>query len=126
MEIAGIEPIDLNPWLYNACMTFREYLIRRNRKVLIPAAVIMLTVMALAEVAPNGSIWKSRTFYAFPLLIALIAVFANRARCPRCNARLGYIDLGGGRSGRAPRVGLDRCLSCGLHPKEEISAPPQR
>src|SRR5258708_4522807 len=94
-------------------MTLRRYLKPRNRKVLIPGAVVTLTVVAFAAYVPKESAWKSAAAYVVLLFVVVIAIFSDRARCPKCNARLGYMDFGGGRRWGAPRAGFDRCLNCG-------------
>jgi len=106
---------------YNAqIMTLRDYLNRRNRRVLIPGAVITFIVFAFGVSESKGSTAQVIAGIAVPVFFVLIALFWSRSRCPKWGARLDYIGFGSRRRGRAPRIGLDRCKSCGLHLNEEI------
>jgi hypothetical protein len=101
-------------------MTLRDYLIRRNRIVVIPGALLTLTAVIFAVYASKES---AREFAVFCMLlsIAVAGIFSNRARCPKCDARLGHIEYEKrSRRGGPTPVGFDRCLSCGLHVSEEI------
>jgi hypothetical protein len=101
-------------------MTLRDYLLRRQRRVLIPGALVMLAVLAFAAGLPRENPWKSRAFLVVPLFVVAFAVFVNRTRCPKCGARLVFMDYGSRRRGGTPRAGLERCKGCGLFLSEEI------
>ncbi|MBS0416300.1 MAG: hypothetical protein JSR66_01215 [Proteobacteria bacterium] len=101
-------------------MTLHQYILRRSRIVWITGGSGVLTVWIVAARAPKDSLWALAASVAPPLFFLVVANFSGGLRCPRCHARLGYLDVGSRRFGRAPRPGLDRCLNCGLHPREEI------
>jgi len=101
-------------------VTLRDYLIRRNRKVVIPGALITLAALIFAIYASKESAWE---FAVFCMLLSFViaGVFSSRARCPKCDARLGHIEYEKrSRRGGPTPVGFDRCLRCGLHVSEEI------
>jgi hypothetical protein len=101
-------------------MTLSEYLVRRVRWILIPGGAIVLVTVAFAANATKGSVWHLLEAAAFPLFIAVYALYSLNIRCPRCHVRLGYIDLGGGKRQRVPLPGMDCCSNCGLHRNENI------
>jgi hypothetical protein len=103
-------------------MTLREYLDRRSRVLGMVTLGVFLTVWVLAVMAPKSP-WAPGAFLLLQLSLGTFIIHRDRARCPRCNVRLGYIDFGSRRFGRAPTPGLDRCLSCGLHLNEEVARP---
>jgi hypothetical protein len=109
---------------YDPRMTLSEYLVRRDRKVLIPGGVIVFGTWAFAASAPKGGRWGFLEPGVFALFIAVYALYSHSARCPRCQVRLGYIDLGGGKQRRVPLPGMDGCSTCGLHRNEDIPATP--
>jgi hypothetical protein len=102
---------------YDRRMTLSEYLVRRDRKVLIPGGVIVLGTWAFASGAPKGGLWGFLEPGALALFIAVYALFSHS---PRCQVRLGYIDFGGGKQRRVPLPGMDCCSNCGLHRNENI------
>jgi hypothetical protein len=109
---------------YDGHMTLGEYLIRRDRKVLIPGGLLVLGTGIVGSGAPKGSLWAILEPAVFPLFVAVHALFSHRARCPRCQVRLGYIDLSGGKGRRVPLPGMDGCSNCGLHRHEVIPTAP--
>lgn len=102
-------------------VTLRDYLARRGLGVLIPAIVITVTAWVLVEHVPSLTRWKSAVHTVSPPFVILTVLLAQVfARCPRCGARLNYIDFGSRKWGTEPRIGLDRCTQCGLHLREEL------
>ncbi len=101
-------------------MTLRDYLIRRNRILVIPGALITLAAVIFAIYVSKESAWEFAVFCML-LSIVIAGIYSDRARCPKCDARLGYIEYGKrSRRGGPTPVGFDRCLSCGLHVSEGI------
>ena len=67
---------------YDGHMTLGEYLIRRDRKVLIPGGLLVLGTGIVGSGAPKGSLWAILEPAVFPLFVAVHALFSHRARCP--------------------------------------------
>jgi hypothetical protein len=103
-------------------MTLREYLNRRELRVNIVAAFGVAAVWAITIRACKGSLENILVGWAFVAGIACSLLFSRRARCPRCGAAIGYIDLGEGRRSTKWRqdAGLNWCGNCGLHLDEQI------
>ena len=102
-------------------MTLQEYLNRRARRILVMAGILAINFWVIAATVPVLAQFRFDGFYILPLLILAVAIVTNRARCPRCSARLSYLDYGSRRRRVAPRVGLDRCADCGLHLNEQLN-----
>ena len=118
--LVGETPCRSNLSLDDFAVTLREYLNRRTRRILVLVGVLAVTIWVSTATVPVLAQFRFDGFYIPLLLVLGAAIVANRARCPRCSARLSYLDYGSRRRRVAPRVGLDRCSGCGLHLNEQL------
>jgi hypothetical protein len=98
-------------------MTLREYLRRRTNRL----ALLCVALIGAGWIfAPEGSSWNSVVGATGVAVMVVFAVVVSLTRCPKCKARIGYVEHGGRRRRVKSLIGLDYCRSCGLRLDEEI------
>jgi len=102
-------------------MKLRDYLGRRQKRFAIVAAALAFACAMRLSFIGYGRF----AGLLFPGFVAAIVIQWGCARCPRCGASIGYLELG--RPSRySGKQGLDHCARCGLHRDEEIATPSRR